>query len=118
LVNGSPRSGRLEVFYGLVWGTVCDDLWSINDATVVCKQLGFPGALVAHQGANKFGQGTGKIWLNIHMCQGHESHIFECSVLADPWRNHRCTHAEDAGVECKKNVRLVNGGASYGRVEV
>ncbi|XP_048784677.1 deleted in malignant brain tumors 1 protein-like isoform X6 [Lagopus muta] len=122
LVDGlSECAGRVEVFYNNEWGTVCDDNWDMNDAAVVCRQLGCGTALSA-PGSARFGWGHSHIWLDEVRCTGEENDISQCA--AKTWGVHNCHHGEDAGVVCSGNlssadVRLVNGPSRCaGRVEV
>ncbi|KAM7028802.1 lysyl oxidase homolog 2 [Acridotheres tristis] len=91
------NEGRVEVFYGGEWGTVCDDDFSIHAAHVACRELGYVEA-VSWLPGSKYGKGEGKIWLdNVH-CTGRESSLAACS--SNGWGVSDCKHSEDVGVVC------------------
>ena len=91
------------MLYNGIWGTICDDGWDLQDAEVVCRQLGYDGAVAApHRAA--YGQGTGQIWLDNVECVGNETSISECSHHG--WGIHNCWHGEDASVHCKPRGKV------------
>ena len=94
----SPSSGRVEVRYKGIWGTICDYSWDLQDANVVCRQLGYDGALFVPRRAI-FGRGAGQIWLSRVQCLGNETSISQCRHMG--WGVHYCQHSSDASVVCR-----------------
>lgn len=106
LVNGSSDlEGRVEVLYNAEWGTVCDDEFDIQDAHVVCRMLGFPGAVSALGGA-RFGPGNDSqaIVLDDLWCRGDETSLVGC--ISRRWGSSNCHHKKDAGVVCMKKSKF------------
>ena len=95
--ESGPHEGRVEVYHNGAWGTVCDDYWDLQDATVVCHQLGYGTAVIALPSA-AFGEGSGPVWFDNVQCSGHEANLTQCHHRG--LGVHNCGHSEDAGVIC------------------
>ncbi|XP_030846819.1 neurotrypsin-like [Strongylocentrotus purpuratus] len=101
LVGGSSTTqGRVEVYYDGSWGTVCNRYWELEDANIVCRQLGFPGAIRQITNAQVFGAGSGLVHLDGVECDGYEASIMDCPRSAF---GSVCNHDQDAGVMCLTN---------------
>ena len=100
LVNGSSYTeGRVEILYNGIWGTVCSDGWTINNAIVTCRSMGFSGIDKFYVTSSQYGPGVGPIWLDNVMCDGNELSLARCghsgvNITRD------CTHTKDVGVRC------------------
>ena len=99
--------GRVEVKHQGKWGTVNDLNWSLEEATVMCRQLGCGAAINASRGAH-FGPGIGPIWFQYTYCKGTESVLTDCTypVLKD-YRPEGLSHDQDAGAVCSGKSCLV-----------
>ncbi|XP_029109961.1 antigen WC1.1-like [Scleropages formosus] len=97
LMGGADTcSGRVEVYHNGSWGTVCNHFWDLDDAAVVCRQLGCGAALRAER-EDSFKKGDGVIWLDEVNCRGSERYLWHCSFSV---QQSSCSHKQDAGVTC------------------
>uniref|UniRef100_A0A673IDG6 Soluble scavenger receptor cysteine-rich domain-containing protein SSC5D n=1 Tax=Sinocyclocheilus rhinocerous TaxID=307959 RepID=A0A673IDG6_9TELE len=102
LVNGSHScSGRVEVFNGGQWGTVCDNGWDYSDAAVICKEMGC-GNVFEQRIGGFFGQGLGPVWLSDVQCYNSETNLRRCNFQG--WGQNLCGHEKDATVACKRDI--------------
>ncbi|XP_065887075.1 neurotrypsin-like isoform X3 [Dysidea avara] len=77
--------GCVEIFYDGEWGTVCDDIWELQDVHIVCREIGTPTSTICN-------------WLDSVQCTGTELYLSECPHSS--WNSQNCVHSEDAGICC------------------
>ena len=103
LVNGnSAREGRFEILYDGVWGTVCGMEWDEREANVVCRQLGYDGAVAAIPWT-AFGRRYRMSMMNHIQCMGNESSISDCRFMR--WKTGCIStrFSEDPGAVCTQS---------------
>ena len=76
---------------------ICDEGWDINDAHVVCRMLGYPGARDATL-RSEYGQPSSAQYASLSnvQCSGSEDSIFDCPHTS----NSNCSKSRSAGVQC------------------
>lgn len=123
LVGKGQDEGRVEVKVNGLWSSICSlssSYWSINDAKVVCRQLGYNSSVVTPVQGAFYGEAEGPIILRDVQCVGTEVHILMCPSSYGVHQDTTCTHVNDVGVMCEPfDVRLVEGNTQFeGRLEV
>uniref|UniRef100_A0A8D2MDR0 SRCR domain-containing protein n=1 Tax=Zonotrichia albicollis TaxID=44394 RepID=A0A8D2MDR0_ZONAL len=122
LANGNTTcSGRVELLHGGTWGTLCDYLWDLPAANILCQQLDCGVALLIPSGQS-FGEGNGSVWNATFSCQQNGSLLRDCPVHA--LGQDECPAEKEARVVCSGKQQLipvsqlVNGTTCSGVVEI
>ncbi|XP_022085017.1 scavenger receptor cysteine-rich domain-containing group B protein-like [Acanthaster planci] len=120
MAGSGPNEGIVEVTQEGKRGPICNPYWDINDATVVCRQLGYPLATLASTG-QRFESRIYDTHLEAVSCQGNEYRLDDCS--RGSWVSQPCSDRDTAAVICSSigefSVRLMGGPSRFeGRVEV
>uniref|UniRef100_A0A3B3Z157 SRCR domain-containing protein n=1 Tax=Poecilia mexicana TaxID=48701 RepID=A0A3B3Z157_9TELE len=107
LVQGTNRcSGRLEVKTNQSWSSVCEKDFDLQDAEVVCREIGC-GSPSVLQGA-LYGEAEAPVGSREFLCEGSESALLTCSSRKSSVRN-SCSPGQAVGLTCSgpDNIRLV-----------
>ena len=103
------NEGKVEVYDEGEWRVICDDSWDIDDATVVCRQLGYGRAASAKWNQRDYYWTGRKVWMDNVRCRGIENNLKQCSFAR--WSsndNEICDPLKTAGVACGKSIYVVN----------
>ena len=114
--GGAPYKGILEIFVRNQWGTVCNDYFGEEEATVACSQLGYTKHV--NYFPRQSGSSSQSIWMDDVNCSFSEAKISSYQTrLADCakrdssnsfrngnyWGIHNCGHSEDIELVCNSS---------------
>ena len=102
-----PNAGRIEILYAGVWGTISRNSWDINDANVVCRQLGYQAAEAALTN-RVYGPSIGPTWLTNLQCTGYETNVMNCAHDGIANKTEQYSTTAFASVICK-DVKISEG---------
>ena len=89
---------------------ICDNEWSLIDATVACQQLGFEGAEEAtHQRHRLASNNAYK--LRSPVCSGDEDSMDQCG--RNVWRKQPCMNRTSAAVRCISEANTYSSSVCY-----
>lgn len=91
-----PHAGQIEIRYHGVWKPFCDNYWTLQDAHVACRMLGYSqGAVLSlrrHQSVNS------DAWDTQISCIGTETSIDQCKL--QHWGENGCSSNYRGGAVC------------------
>ena len=80
-------------------GTICADDFTLNEADVICRQLGYQ---YSNDVLNR--QSSSTIVLFGFKCNGDEDKISDCKITETSGSQNRCSGGHAAGVRCYGNA--------------
>ncbi|KAJ8026067.1 Deleted in malignant brain tumors 1 protein [Holothuria leucospilota] len=119
IIDGNSTSGMVEVYLDDKWRMICADSWDIEDALVICRQLGFSEASVLVATEDDVVDNSTESLNNLG-CLGNELLITDCPFD----RSTGCSGSMYAYVNClvpatldDGEIRFTEGNETAGRVE-
>ncbi|XP_069990075.1 protein bark beetle isoform X2 [Penaeus vannamei] len=104
LVGGRDEmEGRLMVYIGSEWGTVCNHGWKEEMAAVACQQMGYvlnPEDWFIEPGSMPPEGQDARILLSNLQCDEFDTDLTQCKSDQFWELENSCSHAEDVGIRC------------------
>ncbi|KAF5304533.1 hypothetical protein FQA39_LY09584 [Lamprigera yunnana] len=99
----APTEGRLQVKINNEWGTICNYGWTIENAALVCHQLGFalnPNDWFMERSEIPFAGTSENVILSNVKCTPFDTDITLCKAERANHFENSCAHENDVGVRC------------------